>query len=99
MMSKDNDKRRVDALREMEEGTVLLRAVRVEGGVQVECDEALTPALLAAVLGSWLDHAEVRAKYEDAFIALAAQLVERRMAAERIARWGRGFGNGKDDIS
>lgn len=83
----------------VESGRVLLSAVRVDGGVEFAVDDAVTPAVLASLLSTWLDRAEVKARFADAFIALAAQLVEEKVAAERIARWGRGFRTKEDEIS
>lgn len=92
-----NDKS--DSLEGMEEGRVLLSAVRVDGGVDFTVDEAVGPELLASLLATWLDQPGVKKRYGDAFIALATHLVEERLAAERIARWGRGFRKEGDGVS
>ena len=45
----------------VESGRVLLSAVRVDGGVEFAVDDAVTPAVLASLLSTWLDRAEVKA--------------------------------------
>lgn len=83
----------------MEEGRVLLSAVRVDGGVDFTVDEEVSPELLASLLATWLDQPGMKKRYGDAFIALATHLVEERLSAERIARWGRGFRQDGDGVS
>lgn len=93
------DKERKGPFDGMEVGAVLLSAVRVDGGVEFSVDDAVTPAVLASLFATWLDQPGIKGRYGDAFIALATHLVEEKVAAERIAKWGQGFRTGKEEIS
>ena len=98
-MKSKEDKVDVKSIDEIPVDTVLFRAVRIEGGVEVSADEALSPTLFAALLSAWLGRDGVSPLFKDALISVASSLVEERLAAERIARWGRGFRTKDDEIS